>query len=52
MKIAVHIAHAEFLPERKATLDRLLGQLSDQKVKPIVHRSATRDHASTWATRM
>ena len=52
MKIAVHIAHAEFLPERKATLDRLLGQLADQKCKPIVHRSEAREHASTWACRM
>ena len=51
-RIAVHIAHAEFLPERAATLDRLLSQLADQRVKPIVHRSTTREHASTWATRM
>lgn len=52
MKIAVHVAHAAFLPERKFTLERLLGQLDAQKCKPIVHRSETREHACVWATRM
>ena len=50
-RVTVHVAHAEFLPERKETLARLMGQLEDQ-CRPVVHRSTQREHASVWATRV
>lgn len=55
--VSVHIAHAAFLPERKATLERLLKQLAEQRgvshgFEPRVHRSEKREHASVWATRV
>jgi hypothetical protein len=51
-KIAVHIAHAAFLPERAATLERLRQQLAPQTDRVHVYRSEKREHASVWATRM
>ena len=51
-RIAVHIAHAAFLPERGASLARLIGQLRPQGVRPVVHRSETTEHASIWARRI
>ena len=53
-RVTVHIAHAAFLPERAATLDRLYSQLAPQmgKRKAVVHRSEEREHASVWARRV
>ena len=51
-RITVHIAHAAFLPERAATLDRLMSQLAGQRGQFVVHRSEQREHASVWATRV
>jgi hypothetical protein len=49
MKVA--IAHAAFLPERGATLARLLEQLAPQGGAEVL-RSTKREHASTWARRL
>lgn len=48
MKIAIGIAHAEFLPDRRASLARLLRQA------PAAHVSVSkeREHASVWAKRL
>jgi len=51
-RISIHIAHAEWMPERKDTLARLMAQLEPQGVRPHVHRSQNREHSSVWATRM
>jgi hypothetical protein len=51
-RVSVHVAHAAFLPERQATLKRLLKQLKPQGVRPVVHRSEIREHSSVWATRV
>lgn len=51
-RISIHIAHAAWLPERKATLERLLAQLEPQGIVPFVYRSEEREHSSVWATRM
>jgi hypothetical protein len=52
-RIGIHIATcADFVSERKATLERLLEQLRTQTSCVTVHRSPQREHASVWATRM
>lgn len=43
------IPHCEWLYERKATLRRLLDQLTDATESPIVLASKHREHASVWA---
>ena len=48
MKIAVGIAHAEFLPERRNSLSRLLRQVP----RAYVSVSKEREHASVWAKRL
>lgn len=48
MKIA--IAHAAFLDDRKASLDRLLKQLENEEVH--LFSSAVPEHASVWARRL
>jgi len=53
MRVTVHIPTASaWLPERVATLDRLLAQLEKQDCRPVVHRSMRREHASVWAVRV
>lgn len=49
MKIA--IAHAAWLPERKATLARLRASLGDMQ-RISLFQSPTREHASIWARRL
>ena len=51
-RITIHVAHSQWAPERKATLERLMSQLEPQKARVTVHRSVQREHASVWATRM
>lgn len=48
----VYIAHAAWMPQRVATLERLLHQLASQRADVTVCRSETKEHASTWAVRM
>lgn len=59
--IRFFIAHAAWVPERAATLARLLGQLESGGASTAtpcttrsveVLRSRRREHASTWATRL
>jgi hypothetical protein len=50
--IAVHVAHAAFLPERKDTLARLMAQLEPQGARVTVHRSEQREPACVWALRL
>jgi hypothetical protein len=48
VKIAIGIAHAEFLPDRRSSLDRLLAQVPGAHVSV----SEKREHASIWAKRL
>ncbi|MBA0085952.1 MAG: hypothetical protein HRJ53_13215, partial [Acidobacteria bacterium Pan2503] len=51
--IAVGIAHASFLPERKASLERVIKQLGGSENPLIcVSYSETREHARIWARRL
>lgn len=49
MKVAIVVAHAAFLPERRATLERLRDQIGPGQYVSV---SETREHASTWSERL
>ena len=49
VKVAIVVAHAGFLPERKATLARLRDQIGPGQYVAV---SQTREHASTWSKRL
>lgn len=49
MSVAIVVAHAGFLPERKATLSRLREQIGPGQYVAV---SQQREHASTWSKRL
>ncbi len=49
LTVAIVVAHAAFLPERRATLQRLRNQIGPGQYVSV---SETREHASTWSRRL